>query len=320
MDLLAALELRGPSTTSELACFVIEKQHSKGKIKEMGKSFVKLRTHYYWDHLHGNAKKKSGKKIVGTYESLLEKNYVKIIKMKKSNVGIYFPTLSGHLVSLGYEYSDKEIQEFIKNASTNSLYFAFLYDIINKISLDFVKEIFLEPIKKMIKQKRIQFDDDYRLNFDIIVNATALKIHQIIDDYEQKNVSYDLKTNNFLVKADPNLVKQLDVLIKNTWFDLQANSKWISQLIELYYPTEEQQKFYQDHRDYSDIHLIYKVMREIHTNYYGSYRVKVPAKYYQKFPIPIRRNREKKRERIKFPDKSIMTSKELYDFQKSQSK
>ena len=34
-------------------------------------------------------------------------------------------------------------------------------------------------------------------------------------------------------------------------------------------------------------------MREIHVNYYGSYNEKIPTKYQQKYPLPIRRNRKK---------------------------
>lgn len=294
MDLLSALELRGESTISEIANFVVESNYAKSQIKDMGKSFVERRGHYYWNHLYGFAKKKEGKKNVGTYDGLLEKRYVKIIELPKTNIGVYFPTLIGHLVSLGYVYNDSEIQDFIKNASSNSLYFAFLYDIMNKTSLEFIKEFFLRPIKKMIKQNRIRFDDDYRLNFDIIASATSLKIREIIQMSWREIYSYDPKTDRHLVEVDHNLLKQLDILIQNTWFDLQADSKWVGHLIELYYPTDEQRIFYSQHSDFSDMHLIYKVMREIHVNYFGSYNVKIPLKYQQKFPLPIRRNRKKK--------------------------
>jgi hypothetical protein len=68
----------------------------------------------------------------------------------------------------------------------------------------------------------------------------------------------------------------------------------LDQLIELYYPTEEQRVFYQRHGDPSDKNLIFKVMREIHLAYYNGYREEIPPKYTQKFPLPIRRNRRKK--------------------------
>ncbi len=290
MDLLSALELCGASTTNEIANFVIKFHYTKGQINDMGEIFVKRRMHYYWNHLYGFAKKKTGKKNIGTYDGLLEKRYVKIIELPKTKVGIYFPTLIGHLVSLGYVYQDSEIRTFIKNASTNSLYFAFLNDIMNKTSLDFVKELFLKPIKKMIKQNRIRFDDDYVLNFDIIASATAFKIFEIIQKSEFDMRSKDPKANE---KENTNwkLLKQLDILIQNTWFDFKdpkLEKKWI----ELYYPTEDQRMFYSQHSDFSDKHLIYKVMREIHVNYYGSYEQKIPPKYQQKFPLPIRRNRK----------------------------
>ncbi len=291
MDLLSALELRGESTTSEIAKFALESHYSIGEFKELGKYFVKRRAHYYWNHLHGFEKKKIGKKKVGTYDGLLEKNYIKLIDLPKTNIGIYFPTLLGHLVSLGYDYNYKETVAFVKNASRNSLYFAFLNDIMDRTSFDFVKGLFLDPIKKMIKQNRIRFDDDFRLNFDIIASATALKIREIIQKSEFDMRSKDPKVKE-QEKAELKLLQQLDVLIQNTWFDFQdikLEGKWV----ELYYTTEDQRWFYSQHSDLSDINLIYKVMREIHVNYYGSYEQKIPIKYQQKFPLPIRRNRKR---------------------------
>ncbi len=292
MDLLSALELRGASTTNEIAQYAIESHYSKGEIKEMGKSLLKRRTHYYWNHLNGHAKKKIGKKTVGMYDNLLNKNYIKLIDLPKRKIGVYFPTLLGHLVALGYDYNYTQTVAFIKNASRNSLYFAFLNDIMNKISLNFVQELFLNPIKKMIKQNRIRFDDDFRLNFDIIASATALKIREIIQKSEFNMRSKESKVAE-QEKLEQESLKQLDILIQNTWFDFQ-DTKLEGKWIELYYPTEEQRWFYSQHCDLSDRNLIYKVMREIHVNYYGSYEQKIPLKYTQKFPLPIRRNRKKK--------------------------
>ncbi|MCV0412198.1 hypothetical protein [Nitrosarchaeum sp.] len=311
MDLLSALELRGASTTSELARFAIESHYSKGQIKEMGKSLLTRRGHYYLNHLSGREKKKIGKKTVGMYANLLKTNYVKLIDSSKSNIGVYFPTLLTHLVSLGYVYTYDETCAFIKNASRNSLYFAFLYDIMNKTSFAFVKEFFLDPIKKMIKQNRIRFDDDFRLNFDIIASATALKIMEIIQRSEWWIRS---KGDTNLKTGDLKLLKELDVLIQNTWFDLQ-NSKLLSKWVGLYYPTEEQKWFYSQHSDFSDAQLIYKVMREIHVNYYGSYGQKIPTKYQQKFPFPIKRNRKKKTKSTNSAFHNSMMAKKLRDSQ-----
>ncbi|PBO84882.1 MAG: hypothetical protein COA77_07275 [Thaumarchaeota archaeon] len=319
LDLISALELCGASTKSEMVNFVLESIYSKGQLNDMGKRFVPNRRAYYHYHLNGIQEKTKGKKKTKEYDSLLEKNYVKIIKFTKKNVDwVYFPTLMGHLVSLGYTYNYNETLAFIKNASTNSLYFAFLNDLIKKTSLEFVKELFLKPIKKMIKQNRIRFDDDYTLNFDIIASATALKIHEIIQKSNIDVYSMAPEADNYpkikQAKIEFSLLKQLDTLIENTWFDLQANSKWEEQLIELYYPTEEQRMFYSQHSDLSDKHFIYKVMREIHVNYYGSYDMKVPIKYTQKFPLPIKRNREKKKKKsLVFPEMKVWTGEEFID-------
>ena len=67
----------------------------------------------------------------------------------------------------------------------------------------------------MIKQNRIRFDDDFRLNFDIIASATALKIKEII-----QKPDFDIRSKEPKVpeqeKADWELLKQLDILIQNT--------------------------------------------------------------------------------------------------------
>jgi len=307
IDLLACLELMGPATTTELAKFLITSHYSQGQIEEMRKDVIKQRAHHFWNHLLGFEKKKKGRKTVGKYLGLINEEYVKIVGSKKSvknkDVQIFFPTLKGHLVSLGYDFTDKELIQFIQNASKNSLYFAYLNDLCEKISLKFVKELFLNPIKKMIEQNRIRFDDDYRLNFDIITNTTALKIRRTIGKSWAEIHSYYNPKQEHLVTADYDLLKEIDLMIKNTWFDLQADPKWVSQLAELYYPTEEQKIFYSQLCDFSDGNLIYKVMREVHSNYYHSYEEKIPVKYKQKFPIPIRRNRHIKEKPLKFPDK-----------------
>jgi hypothetical protein len=317
MDLLSSLELRGASTTSELARFAIESHYSKLLIKKLGKSLVTRRGHYYLNHITGREKKKIGKTTVGMYANLLKTNYVKLIDLPKTRIAVYFPTLLTHLISLGYVYTCDETCAFIKNASRNSLYFAFLYDIMNKTSFSFVNELFLDPIKKMIKQNRIRFDDDYRLNFDIIASATALKIRQIIQKSWQEIYSCDPKKDEHSVEVDPVLLKQLDILIQNNWFDLQADSKLESKWIELYYPTEEQRMFYSFHSDLSDRNLMFKVMREIHVNYFGSYEQKIPPKYIQKFPFPIKRNRKKKTKSTNSAFHNNMMAKKLRDSQQN---
>lgn len=298
MDLLAVLELNGVATTTEMAKFAIESYYSRGQIAERGNNFVKRRSNYFWNHLHGYVKYQNSKKKMGAdKQSLLRQGYVKIINSPKQNVHTYFPALLGHLVSLGYTFNEPDMYKFIKNASANSLYFAFLLDIIHKTSMEFFKELFWKPIKNMIKRRRIQFDDDYRLNFDLIASATALRMIQIIQR-SWEEWSYPPNTSEETKQRDQTLLKQLDVLVKNTWFDLHADSKWVGRLVELYYPTEEQQTFYAKHSDMSDAQLIYKVMREIHMNYYYHHRVKVPVKHVQKFPIPIRRNRQEKKRNL----------------------
>lgn len=304
VDLLAILELNGVATTTEMAKFAIESHYSRGQIADLEKNFVRRRSNYFWNHLHGYVKNQNSKKKMGAYKGLLKQGYVKIIDSPKENVHTYFPTLSGHLVALGYVFNEPEMYKFIKNASANSLYFVFLLDIIHKTSMEFFKELFWKPIKNMIKRRRIQFYDDYRLNFDLIASATALRMIQIIQR-SWEEWAYPPKTNKQTIQRDQMFLKQIDTLVKNTWFDLHADSKWVGRLVELYYPTDEQRMFYEKHSDSADAQLIYKVMREIHVNYYHSHRVKVPVKYVQKFPLPLKRNRKKKNRNTvkrKFPD------------------
>ena len=297
MDLIASLELCGHATTTEIAQYAIQSKYSNSQIAQMGKNFLRRREHYFWNHIYGYVKKKHTKKGL-TYHGLLKEEYVTIVGTQKRNVFVYAPTLKGHLLSFGYKFNDIELEKFIKNASKNSLYFAYLNNIMEKTSLDFIKEIFLFPIKYMIKYQRIRFDDDYRLNFDLIASATAIRIERAIGLSWNEIYNYIPVLGRASRKSDPILLKQIDVLIQNTWFNLHADSKWLDQLIELYYPTEERRVFYQRHSDPSDKNLIFKVMREIHLAYYNGYKEEIPPKYTQKFPLPIRRNRRKKKKRF----------------------
>ncbi|WP_100182692.1 hypothetical protein [Candidatus Nitrosotenuis aquarius] len=296
MDLLASLELCGASTTTDIARYAIESHYSKGEIDGMGIHFLKRREHYYWNHIWGYVKNRRAKNGM-KYHGLIKEEYVKKVDSLTENVHVYAPTLKGHLASLGYKFKDDELIKFIKNASRNSLYFAFLNHIMEKISLDFIKEIFLFPVKHMIRYQRIRFDDDYRLNFDLIASATAIRIERAIRLSWDEIYRHMPASSRIRMKANRVLLKQIDVLMQNTWFDLHANSKWLGHLIELYYPTEEQRVFYERHSDPSDKNLIYKVMREIHLAYYNGYEEKIPNKYTQKFPLPIRRNRKKTNKR-----------------------
>jgi len=323
MDLIAGLELNGPSTTTEVAKFVLSSFFTPGQLNEFHKNVIKHRAHAYWKHIHEGAYKTEHKKKVGKYPSLLEEDFIQITSETKSkkniDMGIYFPTLKGHLVSLGYKFNGSQLQNFITNSSRNSLYFAFLKSIMEQIGLLFVKKLFLIPIQEMIKDRRIRFDDNYRLNYDLIASATALKIYNIIGASWTEIYSYNPITDSYPVSSDKKLIKQLDQLMKLTWFDLSTKEKWIQNMVDLYYPSIAEKDFYLLRSDFSDAVLLYKVMREIHNSYYDAYRVRVPSKYHQKFPIPIRRNR-KQRKPIHPKNKTRFTGLELFEYEKQHKK
>ena len=63
----------------------------------------------------------------------------------------------------------------------------------------------------------------------------------------------------------------------------------LKKMIDLYYKSDSEKIFYGFHSNSLDVHFVYNVMQNVHQSYYATFGEKIPSKYQQKFPMPIRR-------------------------------
>src|SRR5437879_1228713 len=132
------LEMLEPNYTSRLRRYGITK-----KIGSMRNR--KLTYHKIIEDRRANGK---------VYQGLKSKGLVFNLKEDKSQGPNkkYFLTLKGCLLTMGYDFSDGEFEQFITNASRISLFFAYIHTTLRKTSVSFVKQIFFDPVRKLLKK------------------------------------------------------------------------------------------------------------------------------------------------------------------------
>lgn len=238
----------------------------------------------------GRFRIKTGGKELYKYPGLVDHGFLKKIDIKKSmkniDTNIWFPTLKAHIVTLGYNFNDSELIKFLNNASTNSLFFAYLKNLIDVTSIDIVKMLFLNPISELIKNGILDLNNDLRYSLWLIPFQIGLEIEKTVID--MNNIIYHSDQKQEIKDKASSILKSIEVIMDNTWYD-SSFSKWNEKMIDLYYRSDLEKIFYGFHSDSLDVHFVYNVMQYVHQSYYATYREKIPSKYQQKFPIPIRR-------------------------------
>lgn len=284
------MELLGSSTTTEISRFILSHPKSQRKVTKITKSEIRNRVNIFNKLIAGRFRIKTGGKELYKYPGLVDHGFLKKIDTKKSekniDTNIWFPTLKAHIVALGYDFNDSELEKFIGNASANSLFFAYLKNLIDVTSINTVKMLFLDPISELIKNGILDLNNDLRYSLWVIPFQIGLEIEKTISD--ANNIIYHSKLNKKYKKASDYILKSIEVVMDNTWYD-SSFSKWNEKMIDLYYRTDLKKIFYGFHSDSLDVHLVYNVMQHVHQSYYATYGVKIPLKYQQKFPMPIRR-------------------------------
>lgn len=160
----------------------------------------------------------------------------------------------------------EEWRKLIHNGSKCHLWFAYVNDIINKTSIDFVTKIFIEPIVNLIKKERIFLDEDFELSFNMISDLIGNQLH--------KFMIMTFRTNN------KKYIKFIEILIKNTWYDEIDKENWTEKMIKMYFPNKEDKEYvYLD--DNYDPNFLFILMRSIHLTYYHTHGVSAPLKYEQ---------------------------------------
>lgn len=295
-ELMAVLAIQGPSTTYDLARFVLRWGLTAGQASAISPRDVEKLSLEYKRLLTGRQAYKSGRKKLGKfYPGIIKNGYAKQVGTKlgeKKHVDMYFLTLRGSFLVLGYELADSELKSVIKNASRNSLYFAYVNSVLVKTSIKFVKEVFIEPIKEVIKKGRIFLNEDISFYFSVIAETTSNALGHKMEDIFKKYFSQESDNlQPFLLQSG------VEDLLDETRYVEKPKEDWADVLIENYYPDSHAEEFYRFNSDeLSGARLVYQVMRAIHFTYYNVLVSRVPPKPRKKL---LRSKRWKEHKKIR---------------------
>ena len=274
-ELITSLSILGPSTTSEVADFVLRSNYYQNNPERKNT----LRDDYN-RIIHNRFERKTGKKKIGkTFPGLIKNYYVvktgdKIIGKKKTS--LYFLTLKGCFFALGFQLNNNQMKLFLKNASRNHLFFAYLNRIAKDTSVDYVRKQFIMPINNFIDRGLLNVDEPITLAalFETIQMEFMTRVSSVSDsvseEYEKR-----LEKLKYIEQS----------ILKHTFYIEKANSDWNNFVIEYFYPTEKEEMFFLEFRDgeFTEAKFLYKIMRAIHFGYFSGLATEVPEQT-QKIP------------------------------------
>lgn len=283
-NLISALVLNGPSTTRDLAKFVLRNTSTyEYHVNPSSKDTQKLERRYY-NLINGRLRKKTGrKKSSEKYPGLLEKGF--IIKTGKRRTGkrvapLYFLTLKGCFFCFGFEYDEDELKLFIKNAARNHLLFAFLDELPAKTDISFVCRIFFSSVRYIIKQGKIFLDDNISFYF---TNFAETFGNAIYDELSVYVIGASANWPKRKLDDYPDF-KNFETLQSLVFYNKDPRSDWSRSVIEFYYRTEEEIEFYLSYCNGFDMSFFYKVMREIHHAYFSTFGFGLPERSHRRLP------------------------------------
>lgn len=268
------------------------------------------------------------------YENPIKLEYVFKTNSKNVKNVKYVLTLKGIFLALGYNLGFDELKKVIENASKVSLFFCFIKTVMNATSIDFVYEIFIIPIRKVLLKSDIFQNgemDFYFSNFADMISYSLLKmmrkinedrINQISNqpdsitkqkinklrkeypDTSNENLS-EIEFNERLSDTDDLIYrykeKGIETLIDNVFFSFDLKEDWYRSLLEHFYTKEELKSQLQNFQHMPEQYLIYKVMREIHFTYYSEMIGLLPNYSRLKLKRSKQWIKQRKESRIKLP-------------------
>ena len=273
-DLLVGLAVRGPCTTRTAAKYVLENTPDYEYKPVRDRESSNLAKNY--NNLIND--KRSSKKH---WSGLLTQKYVVRLdektNEKNTKAYAYALTMKGCFVALGYDFTDDQLTSFIKNASRNNLYFAYINRILSQTSISFVKDIFISSIQRIIKKGRITLDDEIGFYFNNIADINGYALIELLSDVIEKVVTdSQSKNKRFDLMSHPRM-GEIEILKKNTFYAFMNFDDWIDRMTNYFYPNEDEREF---RRDYSkgsgDARLLYYVMRAIHHSYFNAFSMGTP--------------------------------------------
>lgn len=285
-DILAGLAILGPSTVYSLSKYVIEAETEKlnfkfksSKSKKLKAKGISKRKDTYYKII--NDRHDDGK----LYPGLVSKGFVGHASPSKKD--LYFLTLKGCILSLGFKFGDDNLRTFIKNAASTHIFFAYVNKVLQNTSLEFINEIFIKPIKGLIEKNKINFDEEIESFFsnisESIGNALSSKIENIYKKLKDEDRIHDVTSVTDLAKF-----KEIKFLMNNTWYEIPTqNHRWEMKIHNYFYQKEQINFQYLGEEIFIDIQgfqLTWRIMREIHFAYYHSTNSNIPNRHQQKFP------------------------------------
>jgi len=278
----------GICTTTEASRFALAKQY-KIYPEEVNGNEVKTVEHRISELIIGNAKKRTGKRKKNLlYSGLLREDILldlgKFKNSKNNFVHRYFISFRGSLFGLGYDFSDKELEQFIDTCSKNNLFFAYLKKIKDITSILFVKELFIKPTLYLIEKGKFVPDDDIYLSFSMLADLYGFELHKMIKAYNNDYSNEYMKNYKLGIKKNI-LIKYIDKLMDNTWYSGILDPTWSENIIQLYYRDSDSLYFYSKFHNDKDLLLLFKTMRSIHQSYYETYGEIPPSKHEQELVI-----------------------------------
>lgn len=271
IELIASIGINGPSTTYEIAKFILSKGLSKSQAALIrGDELDKLAGYY-------NRLLTKRTTVDKNYPGLVPNGWIQQVWKKSGakgkDVDVYFTSLKGSLLLLGFNLKDSELTTVIKIAACNSLFFAYINSILDKTSIKFVRKIFIKPFQEVIERAQVFQDHDIRFYFSNISERTAHALTQMMNLILKKYFAQDSenKISIYLKQSG------IETLIDNTYYTDEPNEDWIDVMIETFYSNPDQEEFYRTNCDeFIDSQLLYMVMRAIHFTYHENLGLPVP--------------------------------------------
>lgn len=332
VDLLGTLAINGNGNTADIANFLnntrFPKDAKENKNKEekkpiqfqyelsdMNKGQLILKYKNYLqnnfnrlltgrlDYTHAGKKIKENKKPK-RYPNPIDLGYVIITSApentKRKNIKKYFLTLKGFFLVSGYELNNEELEKMINNASKVSLFFCFIKTVMDNSSVDFISEIFIKPIQKVLLRSDMFQGGSMDFYFGNFADAISISLHKKINktietrkkdildkpvSYFYKKITLDyrqlhptkktqdliyLKIKDELKDADDilsHLKKEgIESLMDYVFYSDTPREDWYDSLFDYFYPSEESSSLFLQF-GYDEKSLMNKVMNSISLTY-----------------------------------------------------
>lgn len=292
LELLAGLALFGPGTTNDIALFVLRKQSKSSHPQISYREDTQPKQKIYYNLIHDRPRNEDKGKITGLSSDDYIRQTGSKINEKNISVPLFFLTQKGHFLSCGFNFNKDEITFFLKNASKNNLFFAHINSIYEKTSKEFIYNIFIKPIQKLIVDKKIDLDYDFNFYFVNIAQAIGNSVYN-----ETEKIVIESSDNQEMCLKNK---QYIEILMDNTFYIDVFSNEWEESLIEHFYPEDSEnleQDFFRKYRDESDSQLLYHVFKYTYSAYYNAAGFGVP-KPKNKLPLPkwLREHRRRKNE------------------------